>query len=141
MDGNMDKSKKKDYTILVVDDAKSNHLFIEEVLKGLNFNYKAIHAYNGKEAVDIFHHKQKVDLVLMDIRMPLMNGIDATKEIRKMQVEVPIIVLTAYVENYDKEEAFAAGCNNYISKPININSLISIIQFYRNKKTLEQLKE
>lgn len=85
--------------------------------------------------------KIKSHIILIDVRMPVMTGIEATKEIQKMNIKAPIIVSTAYVENYDKKDAFAAGCNDYISNPINNNSLISIIPVYRNKRILERSKE
>ena len=124
----------KDFIVLIVDDINVNHLFIKEVLEISDFNFKTMHAYNGKEAIEIFN--ENIDLILMDINMPIMDGIASTKEIRKMNTSIPIVALTAYSDSFDRQEAFEAGCNEFASKPIGIKALMSIIENFKNKKEL-----
>jgi len=89
-----------------------------------------IKAKTGTLAVDTCLSNPDIDLVLMDIQMPGMNGLDATKEIRKFNEKVIIIAETAYALEGDKEKALEAGCNNYISKPITQDSLLSLVRSY-----------
>ena len=120
-----------DKTILIVEDEVTNYLFIKEVLK--NDAFQLIHVENGKEAVDTIKANDKIDLILMDLNMPVMNGIEATKEIRTFNTNVPIIALTANAMVGDREKVLSAGCNDYLSKPVSktillekINSMIKI---------------
>ncbi|MGZ2368177.1 ATP-binding protein [Ancylomarina sp. YFZ004] len=112
---NILKSKTQ-YTILLAEDELSNFLYMEELLK--SYNHKIIHAKDGREAVEMFKQNDKINLILMDIKMPVLNGLDAVKEIRKMNTTVPIIAQTAYVMSEDKQKAIDAGCDDYITKPI-----------------------
>jgi len=84
-------------------------------------------AGNGKEAVDAVKANPDIDLILMDIRMPIMDGLEAIEQIRKFNKDVKIIAQTAFAQEQDILKAFNAGCNNYISKPINAKNLGSII--------------
>ena len=111
-------------TILVAEDENSNFLLLEKVL-GLE-KINTIRAVNGKEAVEKFKEFKEIDLVLMDIKMPIMNGYEATDEIRKVS-DVPIIALSAYTGNKDKEEAQNSGCNDFIEKPIKRTKLLKKI--------------
>jgi signal transduction histidine kinase len=114
--------------VLVVEDNRANQLFIQVLLKKLHLDYKI--ANNGQEAVDIFK-KEKFDLILMDENMPIMSGIEATKEIRKIQKEhIPIVAVTANALPEDKERFKEAGFDEYISKPVDITLLISIMNKY-----------
>ena len=88
---------------------------------------QTLHAKNGKEVVDIFKTNPDIDLIIMDIKMPLMDGFEATKQIRKQNKDVIIIAQTAYVMVNDHEQAINAGCNDYITKPINAKELLKII--------------
>jgi PAS domain S-box-containing protein len=117
----MDFNRSK--TILVAEDEELNFLFLEEVLKR---NFKIIHAINGKEAINICQTNE-VDLVLMDLKMPIMDGFEATKQIREVLPNLPIIAQTAYTNNFDKEKAINSGCNDFISKPYNKKELERII--------------
>ena len=100
--------------ILVAEDNASNYLLIEILLK---HTYRLIHAQNGREAVAFFqsHHPQ---LILMDIKMPEMNGYEATSEIRKSSADIPIIAVTAYAFTEDEKRILENGFNGYLSKPI-----------------------
>lgn len=115
-----------DKTILVAEDIPTNFMLIEAVLKATRA--KIIWAQNGREAVELCIENDEIDLILMDIRMPEMDGIDATREIKKLRGEVPIIAQTAYSYNQESDLAIEAGCSKVITKPISpqllINSLV-----------------
>ncbi|RPH29396.1 MAG: response regulator [Bacteroidales bacterium] len=113
-------------TLLIAEDEDSNFLLLEQILSGLNINI--IRAVNGIEAVNICKTNQGVDLVLMDIKMPLMNGYEATKQIKSFMPNLPVIAQTAYSTNLDKNRALECGCKDFISKPINRGLLISKIK-------------
>jgi len=89
-------------------------------------------ATTGVEAVEVCRNNPDIDLVLMDIRMPEMNGYEATRQIREFNKDVVIIAQTAYGLSGDREKAIDAGCNDYISKPIAINLLKGLIQKHFN---------
>ncbi|MCK5822971.1 MAG: response regulator [Bacteroidales bacterium] len=114
-----------DKTILIAEDVDANFLFLEKILQ--DTNVKILRAVNGKEAIDIYKNNQDIDLILMDIRMPEVDGFDATKEIKKINKNVPIIVETAYNIENGKILGKESGCDEYIVKPININKLIAVI--------------
>jgi two-component system, cell cycle response regulator DivK len=114
-----------DYTILIVEDDVSSTFFLKEVLKDTQVNI--LHASNGQEAVDFFKSETKPDLVLMDIKMPVMNGYDATKAIRQISPEVPIIAQTANAVYDARISCREAGCSDFIAKPIDSVELIEMI--------------
>ena len=87
-----------------------------------------IYVNNGKDAIETCRDNPDLDLVLMDIKIPLINGYDATKEIRKFNKDLLIIAQTAYSIQGDREKAIEAGCNDYISKPINKLLLLEMIE-------------
>lgn len=113
----------KEINILAAEDDMSCHFLLKTLLSSKGIN--VVHAKNGKEALEIFKERKDISLVLMDLKMPVMNGIEATKEIRKFDSEIPIIAVTAYALSGDKEMAIEAGCNDYISKPLNVSLLYS----------------
>ncbi len=113
------------FTLLVAEDDESNFLVIKELLG--DSNLMVIHAKNGKEAVDICKDNLTIDIVLMDIKMPLMDGHEATKQIKKLNPGLPIIAQTAYALPDDKEKAARAGFDAYITKPINKKELLETI--------------
>lgn len=115
-------------TILIAEDEECNYWYIEAALNGEPFDL--IHALNGKEAVAIMQENNNIDLILMDFNMPIMNGLDATKEIRKTNKTIPIIAFTAYAMTTDKEKALSIGCTDYLSKPVSRNLLIETINKY-----------
>lgn len=112
-------------TILVVEDIESNY-HLMSVLLG-NMGYQFTRAADGVEAVEKVL-SEHFDLVLMDIKMPRLGGLEATREIRKTNREVPIIALTAHAFNSDKEAAIAAGCNGFLVKPIDRNALAGTLR-------------
>ncbi len=119
--------KKYETQVLIAEDEDVNYTFLETLIeKKFGHEYKVLHAKNGQEAVDICKNTN-IALVLMDIKMPVMNGIDATKEIKKFNPSIQIIAQTAYSTNEDKEIAFSVGCDDFISKPINPANFITIL--------------
>ena len=126
-----------EFIILIAEDEEINYLFLEIILKDeMKLNCNILHAKNGLEAVKICENNPTIDFVLMDIKMPKMNGFEATKQIRISNPKLPIIALTAYSTSEDKEKAINAGCIDFVSKPINNEKLIN-----RIKQHLEPLKE
>ena len=114
-------------TILVAEDIASNYLFIDILLR--SENYDVIHAMNGYEAVETVR-RQAVDLVLMDLKMPVMDGLTAIAKIREFKPDLPIIVLTASILPSNRETAFHVGCNDYMTKPIDSKFLMETIAKY-----------
>ncbi len=119
------------YTILITEDEEINYLFMETLFEDeIEGNFKLIHARNGKEAVDICSQNKNIDLVLMDIKMPVMNGHEATEKIKEKFPDLPVIVQTAYSTEADKQLAFKHGCDDFISKPLNTEKLFKLISKY-----------
>ncbi len=131
---NTDKTrttKKQDkYTILIVEDEEVNYLYIDTLLEDFELNLRTLHAKHGKEAVEICKENTEIDFVLMDMKMPIMNGFEATKLIKKFRPNLPIVAQTAYSTRDEKEQAFTAGCDDFISKPISEETLSGIINKY-----------
>ncbi len=120
------KQKKYLKRVLVVEDTQSNFFLVSSILKN---KCQLLHAPNGLEAVEIVR-TQPVDLVLMDMKMPVMDGRTATSEIRKFNAEIPIIALTAHAFDADRVAALKAGCDDYLVKPINGAKLMQTLKEY-----------
>ncbi len=113
--------------ILVAEDEELNWFFVREMLRQTGAE---IHrARNGREAVDLTR-KLSPDVILMDIKMPEMNGIEATRLIRAFNEEVPIIAQTAFVMAEEKEESLLAGCNHFVTKPLDRTTIMELIDSY-----------
>lgn len=122
------------YRVLIAEDEEINYIFMREILSSIeNVNLEILHAKNGQEAIDICRSSKKIDLILMDIKMPVLNGLEATKYIKQMNADLPIIVQSAYASNADKEIAFNLGCDEYLSKPIDTDKLINLTLRYLTK--------
>ena len=121
--------------ILIAEDDKISELFISKVIK--MFSKEIITVQNGRDAVEIYRDNQDIDLILMDIGMPIMDGYEATRQIRKFDENVVIIAQTAYGLANDREKALQAGCDDYISKPINKDELYGLINKYFLISTIE----
>jgi CheY-like chemotaxis protein len=115
----------KGKTILVAEDEETNYELIKAALH--KTKVVLIWAVNGAEAVDICKANKNIDLVLMDIRMPKMNGYEATKKIKSFRKELPVIALTAYAMAEDGAKSIEAGCDEYFSKPIRPSKLLAAI--------------
>ena len=116
-------------TILVAEDIPSNYRLVSALLEK---RFDLIHAKNGREAVEIAG-SGRADLVLMDMRMPVMDGLTATAEIRKFDPEIPIVALTAHAFDTDQLAALEAGCNEYLLKPIDKTKLMAVLRKYCHK--------
>lgn len=112
--------------ILIAEDTDSNYLLLSIILRK---EYEIVRAINGQEAVDMCRDNRP-DLVLMDFKMPVMDGLEATRQIRAFDQELPIIALTANAYDSDREHAFEAGCNDYMSKPISAADLRELLTRY-----------
>jgi len=121
----------KSLTILVVEDDEVNFLFIEEILASINA--KVLHAKNAFEAIEFCKNNQKIDLVLMDIKLPDMDGYTATRKIKQLNPDLPVIAQTAYALEGDRDKALNCGCNDYIAKPIKHKQLIELVLKFRKK--------
>ena len=113
-------------TVLVAEDEESNYELVRIVLQK---RYNLLHAHNGIEAVTI-NEEEHPDLILMDIRMPEMNGLDATRIIKEVNHDTPIIALSAYAYDENIREAKAAGCDEFMAKPFRVEDLIETIARY-----------
>ena len=114
--------------VLIVEDDDLNLLYMKSVLGIIGCD--SIQAINGAEAVDLCKHNPDISIVLMDIRMPVMNGVEATKLIREFKPELPIIATTAYALTGDEHRLLEAGVTDYLAKPINKEKLIDILKKY-----------
>jgi len=112
--------------LLIAEDTDSNYMLLKALLKK---DYDLSRARNGKEAVELFK-THTYDAILMDVRMPHMDGIEATAEIRKLSTTIPIIAQTAYAFATDREHCLAVGCTDFLSKPIKPDTLRNLIQKY-----------
>lgn len=115
-------------TILIGEDELVNFKLLEMIL--VKTRVSILHGHTGAEVVDIFRKNPQVSLILMDIKMPVMDGVEATLEIRKLNKEVPIIAQTAYAFEDEENKCYMAGFSGYITKPINRNLLLSMIQSF-----------
>ena len=113
--------------ILVAEDNELSYLIVKSILEKLNVNIH--HAQNGIEVVEIIKSSH-IDLILMDIQMPLLNGIETTREIRKIVPGMPVIALSSFHNSSDILSSFQAGCDDFVSKPIDQNLLLSKIMFW-----------
>jgi len=117
-------------SILVVEDDQICFSYLDVVLRPTRAT--VYHAIEGKAAIDVCTTHPEIDIVLMDIRLPGMNGLDATKHITGIRKDLPVIAQTAYATDHDRAEAISAGCWDFIAKPIRANEIIELIKKYLN---------
>lgn len=122
-------SKKKKCKILIAEDEEVNVLYLETIIHSF-VDCTIVHAKNGKEAVDIIEQDETINIVLMDLKMPIMDGFEATKEIKKIRQNTIIIAQTAYSTNNEKEKALKYGCSEFISKPLDKEKVKIILKKY-----------
>lgn len=115
-------------TILIVEDVGHNYKFLLHVLKPTNAN--VLWSKNGKEAYDLCKTDTQIDLILMDINMPIMNGHKSTRLIKGLNKNIPVIAQTAYAFAGEREKSIEAGCDEYILKPIRTNELFKVMSKY-----------
>ena len=113
-------------TILVAEDNDSNYMLMTYILKK---DYNFVRASNGAEAVEMAK-QGGIDLILMDIRMPIKDGLEATREIKAEQPKLPIIALTANAFDSDREMALNAGCDDFLPKPVSSATCLQMIARY-----------
>lgn len=112
--------------VLITEDEEVNFFYLKTLLQ--KADAKVIRAKNGKEAVDIIaKHKGAIDLILMDLNMPVMDGYEAMRIIKSRHPSIPIIAQTAYTMNNDRHRCLKAGFNDYIAKPINRLALYRMV--------------
>jgi len=112
--------------ILIAEDNELNYLLVREIF--FNYNIKLLRAWNGKEAVEIFTQEKRMDLILMDLKMPIMDGYEALKQIKSINPQIPVIAQTAYASDTDLEEIKSAGFDAFITKPISEDKLVQMIK-------------
>jgi PAS domain S-box-containing protein len=111
--------------ILVADDDDISYYLLKEILKKRNIITHR--AKNGLEAVNIVKNKTSFDLIIMDVKMPVMNGLEATRQVKEIKPGIPVIIQSAFVNDLEIEQSYQAGCDDYISKPIDVSELIEKI--------------
>jgi len=117
-------------TVLIAEDVDDNFLFLKTFLRKTKI--KVLWAKDGREVIDICRDNDDIDIVLMDIRMPFIDGYEATRKIKKFRPDLPVIAQTAYALNSDYQKVFDSGCDEYITKPI-----LGKILFQKMKKFLD----
>lgn len=118
-------------SILIAEDIVSNYNFLRLLLKKSKVNILWVE--NGRDAVSTCLNNDTIDLVLLDINLPLLSGYEVVKQIKKKRPNLPVIAQTAYALGGDREKSLSAGCDDYVSKPISISVLLKKIDFYLSK--------
>lgn len=127
-DEEIEINEKYDYHVLVAEDEEINFIFLEFLLHNLNAKIKVSNVRNGEEAINYVSNNTDIDIIFMDIKMPVMNGLDATRIIRETNPKLPIIAITAYSGYSDEQKALEAGCTNFLTKPIDAEKFISLCE-------------
>jgi CheY-like chemotaxis protein len=122
------RSENKTPNIVIAEDVESNFLYLKAVLSKLDVNI--FWAKNGYEAIEFCDANDPIDLILMDIQMPELNGYHATKILKERYPKLPIVAQTAFAMSYDREKALSNGCDDYIDKPIKSKVLLNLVQKY-----------
>lgn len=126
------KHNEKPITILIAEDELFNRMYVEELFSKANINL--LLAENGKEAVDMTLSNDEISVVFMDIKMPIMNGMEALKIIKDKKPTMPVIALSAFAMESDKTKALNKGFDDYLTKPIDKKRLFSLIDKYAKQK-------
>ncbi len=116
--------------LLIVEDDEISFIYLQALINRINPGLNIIHAKNGMEAVELCKVNNDIQMVLMDAKMPVMNGYDATKNIKQFCPDLPIIMQSAFSTSEDMERGFAVGCDDYIVKPIERDTFTKIINKY-----------
>ena len=115
-------------TVLIVEDQAENFEFLRVLLS--RASVKVLHAWNGKEALEFFNAHPETDLVMLDIKLPDISGYEVAREMKATGRNIPIIAQTAYAMSEDREKSFAAGCDDYISKPMKKEEVLRLLNKY-----------
>lgn len=116
------------YTILIAEDEETNFIYLETAL--VKTNASIIRAKDGREAVEAVKVNPGIDLILMDIKMPEMNGLEATRSIKSFRKDVTVIAQTAFAMDEDKRNCAAVGCDDFLAKPIRYKVLLDTLGKY-----------
>lgn len=128
-----DKPSQEHITVLVTEDEEVNYQYLEILLKKYQFDMRVIHAINGEEAVSLCTRYPEIKLVLMDLKMPGMSGLEATRLIKKQNPDLTVIAQTAYTALENQEEAQKAGCIAFLRKPTRKTDLFKVLDKYLKK--------
>jgi len=112
-------------SILIAEDEPINFMLLQKMLE--KTNYAIIWAKNGEEAVEKAKTEKSIKLILMDIRMPKLGGVEATEQIREAGIDIPIYAVTAYTLSNEREKCSDAGANGFITKPVNPKELMEVV--------------
>lgn len=115
-------------SVLIVEDDRSSFLLLKEIMK--SFNVDVHHVGNGRDAIDFVNINPQIDLILMDLKLPELNGYEATRRIKRICPNIPIIAQTAYAMTGDQEKAMSSGCEEYITKPFDLDKIKKLIIKY-----------
>ncbi len=115
----------KDFTILVVEDVETNMLFIKAAIDKTGISI--IWARDGMDAIEKVQENKSINVVLMDLRMPNLDGFKATEVIKSLRKDLPVIAQTTFTDEMDKNRVFEAGCDAYLAKPIRLDKLLGTI--------------
>lgn len=115
----------RDKTFLIVEDDEISLIFLKEIFEDTGVNI--IHAGTGRQAVNQFKAHPGIDLVIMDLQLPKLSGFDATKQIKQINPDVPVIAQTAFAMKGDRERAMDAGCDDYVTKPLDFDHFMQLI--------------
>ena len=127
------RQSNKTHTVLVVDDDEVNYFYLEMLLNKYKGSLITLQATNGKEAVEMCKENTEISIVLMDLKMPIMDGFEATKLIKESNPNLPVIAQTSYITDDKRELAIAAGCDNFISKPISASTIYGVMDEFLKK--------
>lgn len=127
------------FTILIVEDDEISFLYLETLIgEQLLSGVTILHAKDGLQAIEICRANDDIDLVLMDLKMPNMNGFEAATQIRRLRPDLPTIAETGFSMNSDIENALQAGCNEVVIKPISMASMICVLSKYLHLEGLQK---
>ncbi len=113
--------------VLIVEDDEMSYIYLQEILKSTKINI--VHAKDGKKAVELASSDKDINLILMDIKLPEMDGYEATRKIKEIRHSLPVIAQTAYAMADDQQKSLQVGCDDYISKPINRRKLLESMEY------------
>lgn len=128
----MENNRFNDLKVLIAEDDRASQILLKDIFR--YYTSEIIIAENGQEAIDTCRQNPDVSLILMDIRMPLMNGYDASKEIRNFNKDVVIIAQSAHMLSDNDNDLKISGCNGYISKPIRKAVITRLLEKYFCKR-------
>jgi CheY-like chemotaxis protein len=112
--------------MLIADDESTHRIYLDSFLK--KYTSRIFQARNGREAVDLCREHPEIQLVMMDIKMPVLDGFEATREIKSFRNDILIIAFTAYAMNRDRKAALDAGCDDYVAKPTDSDGLLEVLK-------------